>query len=133
MSYIKQILLWLMGMFYVSAGVMHFVNTAFFVRIVPDYLPWHLALVYISGVCEIALGVLVLRSGTRAIAAWGIIALLIVVFPANVNMLVHHIPMQEGMPVNVPALWWRLPLQGVLIAWAWWYTRPMAAPSRGSS
>jgi len=127
MARVKQVLLWLMGLFYLSAGIMHFVNAPFFLRIVPDYLPWHAALVYVSGVCEVALGVLVLLPGTRAFAAWGIIALLIAVFPANVNMLVHHIPMQEGMAPNMLALWVRLPLQGVLIAWAWWYTRPRDA------
>lgn len=126
MARVKQVLLWIMGLFYLSAGIMHFVNAPFFIRIVPDYLPWHAMLVSVSGVCEIVLGVLVLLPATRGLAAWGIIALLIAVFPANVNMLVHGIPMQEGMPPNMLALWMRLPLQGVLIAWAWWYTRPHA-------
>jgi uncharacterized membrane protein len=129
MARVKQGLLWLMGLFYLSAGIMHFVNAAFFIRIVPDYLPWHAGLVYVSGVCEIALGALVLLPATRRLAAWGIIALLIAVFPANINMLVHRIPMQEGMPPNMLALWVRLPLQGLLIAWAWWYTRPPGAPT----
>jgi len=120
---VKRVLLWVMALFYFSAGVMHFVNAAFFIRIVPDYLPWHAALVYVSGVCEIGLGVLVLIPATREFAAWGIIALLIAVFPANVNMLVHRIPLREGTPPDMVALWLRLPLQGVLIAWAWWYTR----------
>ena len=120
MALIRQVLLWLMSLVYLTAGIMHFVNAAFFIRIVPDYLPWHAALVYVSGVCEIALGILVLLPGTRVFAAWGIIALLIAVFPANVNMLLHAIPLREGEPVNMVALWVRLPLQGVLIAWAWW-------------
>lgn len=123
MARLKQVLLWFMGLFYFSAGVMHFANAAFFIRIVPGYLPWHVALVYVSGVCEIALAVLVLLPRTRVFAAWGIIALLIAVFPANVNMVVHRIPVQEGTPPDMVALWLRLPLQGVLIAWAWWYTR----------
>ena len=127
MTRVKQVLLLVMGLFYCSAGIMHFVNSAFFTRIVPDYLPWHAALVYVSGVCEIVLGVLVLLPASRGLAAWGIIALLLAVFPANINMLVHRIPMREGMPPNMLALWVRLPLQGVLIAWAWWYTRPHAA------
>jgi uncharacterized membrane protein len=130
MARVKQVLLWLMGLAYLSAGIMHFVNADFFIRIVPDYLPWHAGLVYVSGVCEIALGALVLLPATRGFAAWGIIALLIAVFPANVNMLVHRIPMQEGVPPNVLALWLRLPLQGVLIAWAWWYTRPEGVSAR---
>ena len=128
MARVKQVLLGLMGLFYLTAGITHFTNAAFFVRIVPDYLPWHTALVYISGICEIALAVLVWLPATRPRAAWGIIALLIAVFPANINMLVHRIPVQEGTPPDMVALWVRLPLQGVLIAWAWWYTRP-AVPS----
>ena len=124
MARVKQALLWVMAFFYGFAGVMHFVNAAFFIRIVPDYLPWHAALVYISGICEIVLAVLVLRPSTRVFAAWGIIALLIAVFPANINMAVNRIPLQEGTPPDMVALWLRLPLQGVLIAWAWWYTRP---------
>jgi len=127
MDRVKQVLLWPMGLFYLFAGIMHFANAAFFIRIVPDYLPWHAALVYVSGICEIALGVLVLLPDTRVRAAWGIIALLIAVFPANINMAVNRIPLTEGTPPDMVALWLRLPLQGVLIAWAWWYTRPRSA------
>jgi uncharacterized membrane protein len=116
---VKQILLWVMGLLYVAAGINHFVSTDFYVRIMPPYVPFHLAMVYLSGVAEIALGVAVLIPKTRRIAAWGIIALLVAVFPANVNML-----LQEPLGAPVWLLWLRLPLQGVLIAWAYWYTRP---------
>ena len=133
MQMVKRISLGVMAVLYVLAGIMHFVNTAFFVRIVPDYLPWPLALVYISGVAEILLGVLLVVPATRPLAAWGVIALLIAVFPANINMAVHSIPMQEGLPPNQLALWLRLPIQGVLIAWAWWYTRPAVSLSRGAA
>jgi len=124
MTRLKRGLQWLMAIFYVSAGISHFVNTDFFVRIVPDYLPFPLALVYVSGVCEVALGVLVVVPATTRWAAWGIIALLIAVFPANIHMVVHNIPLRPDAAPNPLALWLRLPLQGVLIAWAWWYTRP---------
>ena len=130
MTRLKPVLLWPMAGVYLLAGVMHFVNAGFFIRIVPDYLPWHAGLVYVSGVCEIVLGLLVLLPATRVFAAWGIMALLIAVFPANVNMLVHRIPLQEGVPPNVLALWIRLPFQGVLIALAWWYTRPSGVAVR---
>ena len=133
MELLKRVLLWLMGAFYVFAGMMHFANTEFFVRIVPGYLPAPLALVYISGLIEITLGLLVLVPATRQRAAWGVIALLIAVFPANINMAVHSIPMQPGAPPNPLALWLRLPVQGVLIAWAWWYTRERAADNTSAA
>ena len=124
MSRVKQVFLWVMGLLYVIAGTTHFANTNFYLRIMPDYLPWHLGLVYLSGAFEILLGVLVVVPSTTRLAAWGLIALLIAVFPANIHMAVHQIPMQEGAAPNPVALLLRLPFQAVLIAWAWWYTRP---------
>lgn len=97
----------------------------------PAALPWHLPLVYLSGVAEILCGAGLLVPATRRLAAWATIALLIAVFPANLNMAVNHLPLGK---TAVPqwALWARLPLQAVLIAWAWWYARPPAtsSPSR---
>src|SRR5262249_24343244 len=102
------------------AGVLHFVRPDLYVRIMPPYLPWHLELVYLSGLCEVALGVLLLVPRTTTAAAWGLIALLIAVFPANVHMALNA----ELYPTIRPVLLWlRLPLQGVLIAWAYWFTR----------
>lgn len=86
----------------------------------PPYLPWHLALVYISGVAEIGLGALLLFEQWSVLAAWGLMALLIAVFPANIHMALHPALFSWASPIN---LWLRLPLQGVLIAWAYWYTR----------
>jgi uncharacterized membrane protein len=119
----KRVLLYLMGLFYVVAGVNHFLNPDFYVAIMPPYLPAHLELVYLSGVAEIALGVAVLIPRYRVLAAWGLIALLIAVFPANLHVALHDIPVggsTEGLGIWN---WVRLPLQLVLIAWAWWYTR----------
>jgi uncharacterized membrane protein len=110
---------WLLGIFFVGAGIVHFVRPDVYMKIMPPYLPWHRALVYLSGACEVALGVLVLVPRCTAPAAWGLIALLIAVFPANVYMATHA----ELFPkLNPVALWLRLPLQGVLIAWAYWFT-----------
>ena len=130
MARLKHVVLWPMGL-YIGIGSMHFVNAQQFIRVMPPYLPWHAALVYISGACEIALGVLVLIPGTRVFAGWGLIALLIAVFPANVNMVVHRIPFQEGAEPNMRILWLRLPLQPLLMLWAWWYTRSDADSDPG--
>ena len=85
----------------------------------PPYLPWHFAFVIISGVAEVVLGVGLLIPKTSRYAAWGLIFLLIAIFPANIHMATHP----ELYP-NIPpiALWLRLPLQVLLILWAYWYT-----------
>ncbi len=110
----------LMGMMYIVAGVGHFLATRMYMGIMPDYLPAHRELVLLSGVAEIAGGVGVLVPQTQRAAAWGLVALLIAVMPANVWM-VQHPERYPGVPVW--AMWARLPLQGVLIWWAWRYTR----------
>jgi len=125
---VKTTLLWVMAAFYVFAGVMHFANPDFYLQLMPPWLPWHLELVYVSGVAEIVLGLLVLPPATRRLAAWGIVALLVAVFPANLHVALNGIVLQ-GLPAWMPeptttANWVRLPFQAVLVAWAWWYTRP---------
>ena len=123
MSRIKRVLLYVMGAFYVFAGVNHFLNPDFYVRIMPPYLPWHLELVWLSGIAEIVCGVGVLIPKTRVPAAWATIALLIAVFPANIHVAVNDVPM-VGQEQGAGILnWVRLPFQAVFIAWAWWYTR----------
>lgn len=112
-----------MGLLYVAAGVLHFVNTRMYMAIMPDYLPAHRALVLISGAAEIAGGVGVMVPRTRRAAAWGIVLLLVCVMPANIWM-VQHPERYPGM--SLWALWARLPLQGVLVWWAWRYTRRLS-------
>ena len=105
MTTAKTLTLVLFGVFFIGAGA---------------YLPWHSGLVMLSGVAEIALGALLLIPRFQVMAAWGLIALLIAVFPANVNMTMHP----ELYPtIAQTALWIRLPIQGLLIAWAYWYTK----------
>jgi uncharacterized membrane protein len=111
---------WLLGVLFMLAGVNHFVRPDFYAKIMPPYLPWHLALVYLSGLLEVALGGLVLIPKYTAPAAWGLIALLVAVFPANLHMALNAQLYPEFSPA---VLWVRLPLQGVLIAWASWFTR----------
>jgi uncharacterized membrane protein len=118
MKKLKVAMCWLMGLLFVLAGVLHFLRPEFYVRIMPPYLPWHLELVYVSGVCEVVLGLLLLVPRFTALAAWGLIALLIAVFPANLHMALNSDLYPSISPI---ALWVRLPLQGALIAWAYWF------------
>ena len=108
------------GVVFVAAGANHFVNPKFYLNIMPPYLPWHYALVIVSGVAEVLLGAGLLIPQCSQYAAWGIILLLIAVFPANIHMALNP----ELYPSIPPiALWVRLPLQALLVLWAYWYTR----------
>ncbi len=111
----------------VGIGALHLANPAPFVHIMPSALPHPLALVYLSGACEIAGGVGILVPATRRLAAWGLVALYIAVFPANVNMAIHQIQVDPGLIVPVWAMWARLPLQIGFIAWAAWIARRVSA------
>ena len=116
----KNLLLYVMAIVYVAAGLNHFINPKFYTRIMPPWLPYPLMLVNISGVCEIAFSLLLIPAATRAIGAWLIILLLIAVFPANIQMSVNY------WKYHNPYFWvtlLRLPLQFVLIWWAWVYTK----------
>jgi len=117
---LKTILRVACALFFIGAGVNHFRATGFYLRMMPPYLPWHSPLVYISGVAEVALGVLLLFPPWAPLAAWGLIALLIAVFPANVQMALHPATFPE---FSHAALWLRLPAQAVFIVWAFWFTR----------
>ena len=117
-----------MGVLYAVAGVSHFLAPRAFARIVPPQLPRPTALVYLSGVAEIVLGIGVLFERTRRLSAWGIVALLIAVFPANVYMATDDVapelvPDRFADAARIGA-WLRLPLQAVLVGWAWLYTLP---------
>jgi uncharacterized membrane protein len=116
----------ILALLMVAAGAMHFINPDFYLRIMPPYLPFHLELVYLSGFFEMAFGLLLLVPRLSKWAAWGIIALLIAVFPANIYAYQH----QEIVAAPPILHLLRLPLQGVLILWAYWHTKgPGVAPS----
>ena len=121
MQTLETVLKYIFGIFFILAGANHFYNPAMYLRIMPPYLPAHSLLVQLSGVAEIVLGALLLVPRFQRLAAWGLIALLLAVFPANVYMAQHP----ECFPDIAPALiYLRLPLQFLLIAWAYRYTRP---------
>jgi uncharacterized membrane protein len=124
MSWVKRGLLYVMAAFYVFAGANHFANPDFYLPMMPPYLPAHRLLIDLSGLAEIACGIGVLMRETRVVAAWGTVVLLIAVFPANIHIAIHDIPV-GGATEGAGALnYVRLAFQPVLIAWAWWYTRP---------
>ncbi|MBA2743414.1 MAG: DoxX family membrane protein [Chthoniobacterales bacterium] len=107
-----------LALFFIVAGVNHFVSPAPYLAIMPPVFPWPLAWVYLSGAAEIAGGVGVLFPTTRTIAALGLIVLLIAVFPANIYAAVHGMRI-SGHAIPPSLLWLRLPFQAVLIAWVY--------------
>ena len=122
---IKSILKYVFALFLLLAGLNHFRVPDFYTKMIPPYLPRPLFLVYLSGAFEVVLGVALLFPRCRKMAAWGIIALLLAIFPANIHMAVNPELFPDYTPVM---LWARLPLQLVFVVWAFWYTRADAAP-----
>jgi uncharacterized membrane protein len=122
-SWPKRIGLAVLAAFFVFMGVMHFVAPEGMVASVPPWLPNAPLLVAVSGVFEILGGIGVLVPRTRRLAGWGLIALLVAVYPANVHMALHEGPWTaQGVPAWL--LWARLPFQFLFIAWAYWATKP---------
>jgi uncharacterized membrane protein len=116
------------AIFYVAAGTLHFLKPEPYLRIMPPYIPWHLAMVRISGGFEILGGLGLLVPPVRRAAAWGLVLLLIAVFPANIYMATN--PIDASAASIAPILrWGRLPLQLLLVWWLLWCTRPRH-PSR---
>ena len=122
---LKRALKWPFATLFIVGGILHFTNTATYVRLMPSYVPYHRELVYVSGIVESALGLLLLVPRTQRLAAWGLIPTLVAIFPANVNgALTAGTDHPAMLGVSVELAWLRLPVQFVLVAWAYWYTRP---------
>lgn len=111
--------IYIMGTLYVLAGINHFLNPQVYVRMMPGFLPRHEALVWLSGIAEVVLGVGVMIPQTQRPAAWGLICMLVAVFPANVNMALHP----EAWGINAWVLYARLPLHLLFIYWAYRCTK----------
>ena len=105
---------WLLAGFFIVAGAMHFARPGLYLKIMPPYIPFPLAMVTLSGVFEMFLGALTLFPRTRILAGWGLIALLVAVFPANL-----HVALNPGLFPDVQPwmLWARLPFQAVFMFW----------------
>ena len=112
----------LLAVLFLLSGSLHFLAPHLYLRIMPPYLPAPLTLVYISGAAEILGGAGLLIPATRQAAAWGLVALLIAVLPANIYMATAHLAV-PGIMGQSWAQWLRIPLQAPLIYWAWLYTR----------
>ena len=122
LSRAQKIALVIAAAFYIASGANHFIHPEFYLRIMPPYIPAHAAMVKISGYFEILGGIGLLSPRTRRPAAWGLVALLIAVFPANLYMATN--PVEAGAAAMAPALrWGRLPLQIFFIWWVLWCTR----------
>ncbi len=106
-----------------AIGIAHFAVPEPFLKIVPAYLPAPLMLVYVSGFFEVCGGLGLLQPATRRLAAWGLVALFVAVFPANVHQAMHDIAFDPAHPLPSWALWGRLPLQLGFIGWALQFTR----------
>jgi uncharacterized membrane protein len=119
----KRLVRWFFTLAFVTTGVLHFMRADLFVSIMPSYLPAHRELVYLSGVFEILGAVGLMIPTLRRWAAWGLMALLLAVFPANVHMAMHpETFIAKGIPLW--ALYVRLPVQFLLIYALWWAVRP---------
>ena len=119
-NYIKPLSIIVMSWFYISAGLLHFTNTNWFLQIVPPYLPLKLELVYVSGFLEIIFGLMLVLPSWRYYAGWGLVLLLIAVYPANI-----YLAQTNGAAMNTSALvaWGRLPFQFLFIGIAYWHTK----------
>jgi len=124
LSTTQRIAVVLAAVFYIAAGLLHFIKPEPYIKIMPPYVPWHPAMVRISGAFEILGGLGLFVPATRRAAAWGLVLLLIAVFPANLYTALH--PIEAGVDGIAAVLrWGRLPVQALLIWWLLWCTRPL--------
>lgn len=117
---IYKLFLYLMALLYLSAGINHFIKPEFYERIMPSYIPFHLACIYFSGVCEVVFALLLIFVKTRKLSAWLIVAMLLVFFVIHIQMLIDNLD-NDGVMFWVAII--RIPVQFVLIWWAHLYTK----------
>ena len=123
-SIIKIITIYIMGLLYITVGIKHFIDTDFFMTIVPPYITFKKEVVLISGLIEISLGLLLLFWKTRKFAAWGIILLLIAVFPANIYLYISEDP-REILNISKSQALFRIPFQIPLIIISYWHSQEL--------
>jgi uncharacterized membrane protein len=109
----------LLAVFFTIAGAYHFISPETYRPLMPEYLPWPMALIYLSGAAEMIGGIGICFPKWRWLAGWWLIAVLVAVFPANIHMLTHRVPL-GGNEVPLWIFWARLPLQAVMIVWVYY-------------
>ena len=122
MRYFKLITIYFMSFAYAYVGVRHFIDPDFFLAIMPNYLTFHLEFVYLSGIAEVVLGLMLLSKKTRKTGAIGLIILLILVFPANIHLVQSELS-QSILGVTKSQTVYRLPFQGLFILIAYWHSK----------
>jgi uncharacterized membrane protein len=127
MSRTKHILLWVLSASMITVGVSHFTSPEPFMRIVPPALPAR-EMVLLSGFFEVLGGAGLLVPRLRRAAAWGLIALFLAVFPANIYMALEGIQLDPENPLPTWGAWARLPFQALFIYWAWSFTKDEIQP-----
>ena len=124
LKYIKYLSIIVMSIFYINVGIMHFTDSDWFLHIIPPFLSLiGLELVYISGVFEILFGIMLLIPQTRKIAAYGLILLLIAVYPANIYLAFYEKPQKLIEISAFAASWVRLPIQFIFLGLAYWHSK----------
>lgn len=120
MKIFKLITIVIMACFYIKVGIDHFIKPEWFLQIYPPFLPFGLEAVYISGFFEVLFGIMLLIPKTRYYAGWGLIVLLIAVFPANIYLAYTN---GAAMDISAAVAWGRLPFQALFIGLAYWHSK----------
>ncbi len=122
MKYLKLISIYFFGPAYIYIGIRHFTEPDFFLSIMPNYMSFHLELVYLSGFFEILFGAMLLINKYRVVAAKGLILVLIAVFPANIYLAQSSLA-QSLLGITQDTAIIRLPFQILFILFAYWFTK----------
>ncbi len=122
MKYIKLFTIYFMSIAYTYVGIRHFIDPDFFLAIMPNYFSLHLFFVYLTGLMEVVFGVLLVFKKTRKIAAYGLIVLLVIVFPANIHLVQSELS-QSILDVTREQSIIRLPFQGLFLLLAYWHSK----------
>lgn len=120
----------LLGVFFILGGINHFRVPEFYLNIMPDYIPAHEAMVYLSGVTEVIAGIMLLVPSLSVWGAWFIIAHLVVFFTVHFWMIQHA---EKYPDVPLWALWLRIVIQVVFIVWAWWFVTPVGGKQKAQA
>ncbi len=122
MRYIKLFTIYFMSIAYTYVGIRHFIDPDFFLAIMPNYFSLHLFFVYLTGLMEVVFGVLLVFRKTRKIGAYGLIVLLVIVFPANIHLVQSELS-QSILDVTKEQSLIRLPFQGLFLLLAYWHSK----------